>query len=74
MAIVRHEAGRGLTPDRRESMRAEIAAAAKRAYTSDPDCPLLSGEQLAQFRPVHFATMEERNQAMRGVQTQAIAD
>jgi len=27
--------------------------------------PLLTPEQLAEFRPVNFATMEERAQAMR---------
>jgi hypothetical protein len=31
----------------------------------DEDSPKLTTEQLAQFRPVHFETMEERAQAMR---------
>ena len=65
MAVVRHEAGGGLSPDRRAAMKAEIAAAAERPYTQDPDCPLLTGRELAEFRPVNFATMEERNRAMR---------
>jgi hypothetical protein len=45
-----------------------IQAAAKRPYTYDPDCPLLTEEQLAEFRPVNFASMEERarHMAMQG--------
>jgi hypothetical protein len=31
----------------------------------DADCPKMTPEQLAQFKPVHYATMEERAQAMR---------
>jgi hypothetical protein len=46
-------------------MRAEIRAAARRPYVYDPDCPLLTEAQLAEFRPVNFATMEERAEAMR---------
>jgi len=69
-------AGIGLTPEQ----RAEVEAAARRPYTYDPDCPLLTEAQLAEFRPVHFATMEERAEAMRkagivdpATQTQAAA-
>jgi len=63
MAIVTHihTAGKRLTTEQ----IARIREAAKRPYTYDPDCPLLTEEQLAQFRPVHFATWEERAQAMR---------
>jgi hypothetical protein len=32
---------------------------------NDPDCPLLTPEQLAEFHPVNYATMEERAQVMR---------
>jgi hypothetical protein len=46
-------------------MKAEIEAAARRPYVYDPDCPLLTEEQLAQFKPVNFATMEERAEAMK---------
>jgi hypothetical protein len=46
-------------------MAARLETASKRPYTYDPDCPLLTPEQLTEFRPVHFATMEERAQAMR---------
>ena len=58
MAIVRHihTAGKELTPEQ----KAEIREAAKRPYTYDPDCPLLTEEQLAQFRPVNGMTWEER--------------
>jgi len=65
MAMVRHVAGSGLTPEKRAAMKAEIEAAAKRPYTHDPDSPLLTEKQLAEFRPVNFATMEERAQAMK---------
>jgi len=48
-------------------MRAEIRAAAKRPYTYDPDCPLLTEEQLAEFRPVNFESMEERARHMEAM-------
>ena len=44
MAMVRYTAGRELTPEKRAAMKAEIEAAAKRPYTYDPDCPLLTAE------------------------------
>ena len=67
MSIVRYtlEAGKGLTPEEHAAMAARFEEASKHPYTYDPDCPLLTPEQLAQFRPVNFATMEERAQAMR---------
>ena len=46
MAMVRHTAGRELTPERRAAMKAEIEAAAKRPYTPDPDSPLLKAETI----------------------------
>jgi hypothetical protein len=64
MAIVRYTAGRELTPERRAAMKAEIEAAAKRPYTYDPDCPLLTEKQLSEFRPVNFSSMEERARSM----------
>ena len=42
MAMVRHTAGRELTPERRAAMKAEIEAAAHRPYVYDPDSPLLT--------------------------------
>jgi hypothetical protein len=33
----------------------------------DEDSPKLTAEQLDQFRPVHYATMEERTQCMKAV-------
>jgi|GEM_PF-2636175 len=67
MEIVRCtlEAGKELTSEEKEAARLRIEAASKRPYVFDPDCPLLTPEQLAQFRPSNFATMEERTQAMR---------
>jgi hypothetical protein len=57
---VRYTAGKELTPERRAEMKAEIEAAAKRPYTYDSDSPLLTEEQLSEFRPVNFDSMEER--------------
>jgi len=45
MAIVRHRAGGELTPEERAAMIAQIEEAAKRPYTYDPDCPLLTTER-----------------------------
>ena len=65
MAIVRHVGGRELTPEEHAERKARIQAAAKRPYTYDPDCPLLTEKQLSEFRPVNFDTMEERTRAMQ---------
>ena len=67
MGIVHYtlEAGKELTSEEREAARCRIEAASKRPYVDDPDCPLLTPEQLAEFRPVNFGTMEERAEAMR---------
>jgi len=67
MAVVRYTVGKDLTPERREAMKAEIQAAAGRPYTYDPDCPLLTVEQLAEFRPVNFDSMEERARHMEAM-------
>jgi hypothetical protein len=64
MAIVRYTAGRELTPEEHEAARLRIEAAAKRPYVYDPDCPLLTEKQLAEFRPVNFDTLEDRARAM----------
>ena len=67
MSIVRYtlEVGKELTDEEHAEMAARIEAASKKPYAYDPDCPLMTPAQLAQFRPVHFATMEERAKAMR---------
>ena len=72
MAIVRHTAGSELTPEKEAALKAQVREAAKRPYTYDPDCPLLTEEQLAEFRPVNFVSMEERAQAMKQ-EAQALA-
>ena len=59
------EDGKELTFEEKEAARIRLEAASKLPYVYDPDCPLLTPEQLAEFRPVNFATMEERAQAMR---------
>jgi hypothetical protein len=63
MALVRHThtTGSGLSPEQ----IARLDEAAKRPITYDEDCPELTDEQLAEFRPVNFATMEERAECMR---------
>jgi hypothetical protein len=57
-------AGKELTPEENEAARLRIEAAAKRPYTYNPDCPLLTEKQLSEFRPVNFDSMEERAQYM----------
>jgi len=57
--------GQKLTPEQEEAARLRIQAAAKRPYTYDPDCPLLTEKQLSEFRPVNFDSMEERAQYMQ---------
>jgi hypothetical protein len=64
--------GRELTPEENEARKVRIEAAAKRPYTYDPDCPLLTEKQLSEFRPVNFATMEERAQYMKNQETPAL--
>ena len=67
MNIVRYtlEVGKELTAEEHAEMAARLEEASKKPYTYDPDCPLMTPEQLTQFRPVHFTTMEERAEAMR---------
>jgi hypothetical protein len=67
METVRYtlEVGKELTLEEHAEMASRLEAASKRPYVYDPDCPLLTLEQLAEFRPVNYATMEERAQAMR---------
>jgi hypothetical protein len=64
--------GRELTPEEHEARKARIEAAAKRPYTYDPDSPLLTEKQLSEFRPVNFATMEERARYMQNQETPAL--
>ena len=72
MAIVRHTAGRELTPEKDAELRAQVRAAAKRPYVYDPDSPLLTEKQLSEFRPVNFESMEERDLAMQNQKTPAL--
>ena len=64
MRIVNYTVGKE-SKERLEAMKAEVREAAQRPYTYDPDCPLLTEEQLAEFRPVNYATNEERLAALR---------
>jgi len=67
MEIVQYtlEVGRELTSEEHEEAKRRIREASKRSYVYDPDCPLLTLEQLTEFRPVNYDTMEERAKAMR---------
>jgi len=53
MAMVRHRAGTELTPERLAEIEVELEEAAKRPYTYDPDCPLISLEprKLSDYSP-----------------------
>jgi hypothetical protein len=59
--IYRRPAGSGLTPE--EMAMLEEAEQFPPAY--DNDCPKMMPEQLEQFKPVHYDTMEERARAMQ---------
>jgi hypothetical protein len=66
-----YEGGKELSPEQKAAAKAEIEAAARRPYVYDPDCPLLTPEQLAEFKPVNFSSMEERAAAMRAARVTA---
>ena len=67
--IYRRLAGTGLTPEELTM----LDEAEKYPPEYDEDSPKLTPEQLAQFRPVHYATMEERALAMRLQKTRTLA-
>jgi hypothetical protein len=46
-------------------MAARLEEASKRPYVYDPDCPLMTEEQLAQFHPINGMTWEERSRLMK---------
>jgi len=58
--IYRRPAGTGLTQEE----LAMLEEAEKYPPEYDEDSPKLTPEELAEFKPVHYATMEERAQAM----------
>jgi len=62
MAIVTYtlEVGTELTPEQKLAIKAELEEAAKYPIVYDEDCPKLTEEQLAQFRPINGMTWEER--------------
>jgi hypothetical protein len=62
-------AGTGLTPEE----MAMLEEAEKHPIKYDEDSPKLTPEELAEFKPVHFATMEERMQAMSQQNAPALA-
>jgi hypothetical protein len=50
-----------------------LEEAEKRPQVYDDDCPKLTPQQLAEFRPVHFDSMEERAQAIKGEPEHTVA-
>jgi hypothetical protein len=54
-------AGTGLTPEE----MAMLEEAEKHPIKYDEDSPKLTPEELAEFKPVYYASMEERAQAMQ---------
>jgi hypothetical protein len=71
MAIVRHvhKAGSELTGEDRVAIQERLAEAARHPIAYDKDCPELTDEQLAEFRPIDGMTTEERERAIRAIGT-----
>jgi len=67
--IYRRPAGTGLTPEE----WAMLEEAEKHPIKYDEDCPKLTPEELAEFKPVHYATMEERARAMERQEASTLA-
>ena len=67
--IYRRPIGTGLTP---EELRM-LEEAEKYPPEYDEDSPKLTSEQLAQFRPAHYTSMEDRAQAMNRQNAPALA-
>ena len=66
--IYRRPIGTGLTPEE----LAMLEEAGKYPIEYDEDSPKLSSEQLAEFSPVHYASMEERTQGMQNQETSVL--
>ena len=67
--IFKRPAGTGLTPEE----IAMLEEAEKHPIKYDEDSPKLTPEELTEFKPVHFATMEERFQAMQNQEASVLA-
>ena len=67
MAIIKStiKVGQKPTEEELKRIRNEIDEAQKHPIVYTDDCPQLTDEQLAEFRPANYATWEERAQAMR---------
>jgi hypothetical protein len=65
MAIVRKTIGIEVTPEERAAIRAELEAARKLPFVYDPECPPLTEEELAEFRPANGMTWAERARHMQ---------
>ena len=62
-------AGTGLTPQE----MAMLEEAEKHPIKYDEDSPKLTPEELAEFKPVYYASMEERAQAMQNQEVSVLA-
>jgi len=58
------ENGKELISEEEEAAGIRIKKAAGRPFVYDPDCPPLTENQLSEFKPVNFNSMEERTHAM----------
>ena len=67
--IYRRPIGTGLTPEEFSMLK----EAEKYPLVYDEDSPKLTPEQLSQFKPVHFDTMDERKHAMKQQKPEALA-
>ena len=66
MPIVEYslETGKELIPNEEEAAKIRIRKAVNRSYANAVNYSQLTDKQLSEFRPVNFATMEERAEAM----------
>ena len=67
--IYRRPIGTGLTPEEFSMLK----GAEKYSPVYDENSPKLTPEQLSQFKPVHYETMEDRKYAMKRQNTPALA-
>jgi len=68
--IYRRPIGTGLTPEE----TAMLEEAEKHPITYDEDSPKLTPEELAEFKPVYYASMKERALAMQNQEASVIAN
>jgi hypothetical protein len=60
-----HKTGSELTFEEQTAIQRRLEEAAKFPAVYDEDCPELTDEQLAEFRPVNGMTAEERERTLQ---------